>query len=165
MVYPYRSILSPIDFDDPSLVALGIARRIAADEDATLHLLHVALRLPGFGEPDVVEDENSVPEERARARLKEVANLHLKGVKHQIHTAAASTRAIAKAIVRVATEVDADLIVLKTSARRGLSNFILGNVTEEVVRTAPCPVLTLAPAAQEKAAQFGLVAAASASGV
>jgi len=64
-------------------------------------------------------------------------------------------RAMAKAIVRVAGEVNADLIVLKTSGRKGLSNFILGNVTEEVVRTAPCPVLTLAPAAQEKAAQLG----------
>jgi nucleotide-binding universal stress UspA family protein len=44
--------------------------------------------------------------------------------------------------------------VLKTSGRKGLSHFILGNVTEEVVRTAPCPVLTLAPAAQEKAADL-----------
>jgi len=161
MVYPYRSILSPVDFDDPSLVALGIARQIAADHDATLHLLHVILRLPAFGEPDVVENEHSATGETARARLKEVAALHLKGVKHQIHTVAASTRATAKAIVRVAGEVGVDLIVLKTSARKGLSNFILGNVAEEVVRTAPCPVLTLAPAAQEKAAQFSLQAASA----
>jgi len=161
MVYPYRSILAPIDFDDPSLVALGIARRIAADQDAILHLLHVATLLPGFGEPDVVEDEHSVAEEGARARLREIANLHLQHVKHKIHTAAASTRATAKAIVRVAAEVDADVIVLKTSARKGLSNFILGNVAEEVVRTAPCLVLTLAPAAREKAAQFGLLAASA----
>jgi nucleotide-binding universal stress UspA family protein len=161
MAYPYRSILSPIELDDPSLVALGIARRVATDQDAILHLLHVVPRLAGFGEPDVVEDEHSVAEERALARLKEIAALHLKGVKHQIHTAAASTRATAKAIVRVAREVDADLIVLKTSARKGLSNFILGNVTEEVVRTAPCLVLTLAPMAQEKAALFGLQAASA----
>ena len=63
---------------------------------------------------------------------------------------------MAKAIVRVAGEVNADLVVLKTSGRKGLSNFILGNVTEEVVRTAPCPVLTLAPAAQQRAAQIDL---------
>ncbi|MBV8360316.1 MAG: universal stress protein [Deltaproteobacteria bacterium] len=156
MAYPYRSVLSPIELDDPSLVALGVAQRIAADHEATLHLLHVVPRLPGFGEPDVVANEHSVAEEKARARLTEIANLHLKGVKHQIHTAAASLRAMAKAIVHVAGEVNADLIVLKTSGRKGLSNFILGNVAEEVVRTAPCPVLTLAPTAQEKAAQLGL---------
>jgi nucleotide-binding universal stress UspA family protein len=156
MAYPYRSILSPIALDDPALVALGVAQQIAADQNATLHLLHVVPRLPGFGEPDVVEDENSVAEQQARARLREIASSNLKGVKHQIHTAGASTRALAKAITRVATEVNADLIVLKTSGRKGLSNFILGNVAEEVVRTAPCPVLTLAPTALEKAAQLGL---------
>jgi nucleotide-binding universal stress UspA family protein len=161
MAYPFRSILSPIDLDDPSSVALALAQRMAADHDATLYLLHVATRLPGFGEPDIVEDEHSVAEERARTRLNEIANLHLKGVKHQIRTAGASTRALAKAIVQVAGEVNADLIVMKTSARKGLSNFILGNVAEEVVRTAPCPVLTLAPTAQQKAAQLGLREAAA----
>jgi nucleotide-binding universal stress UspA family protein len=152
MAYPYQSILSPIDLDDPSLLALGVAQRIAAHHKATLHLLHVVPRLPGFGEPEIVEDEHSRSEEAARARLKEIANLQLKGVAHQIHTAGASARALPKTIVRVATGVSADLIVMKTSGRKGLSNFILGNVAQEVVRTAPCPVLTLAPTAQEKVA-------------
>jgi nucleotide-binding universal stress UspA family protein len=154
MGYPYRSILSPIELDDPSLITLGLAQRIAADHDATLHLLHVVQLLPAFGEPDIIENEHSVAEQKARARLKEIANSHLTAVNHQIHTAAASARALPKAVVRVATEVNADLIVLKTSGRKGLSHFILGNVTEEVVRTAPCPVLTLAPAAQEKVAHL-----------
>jgi nucleotide-binding universal stress UspA family protein len=154
MGYPYRSILSPIELDDPSLIALGLAQRIAVDHEATLHLLHVVQLLPAFGEPDIVENEHSVAEQKARVRLNEIANSRLTAVNHQIHTAAASARALAKAVVRMATEVNADLIVLKTSGRKGLSHFILGNVTEEVVRTAPCPVLTLAPAAQEKAAHL-----------
>ena len=152
MGYPFQSILSPIELDDPSLVALGVAQQIAADQHATLHLLHVVQLLPGFGEADVIEDEHSVAEQQAHARLEEIAKSHLTGVNHQLHTAAASGRALPKAVVRVATEVNADLIVMKTNGRKGLSHFILGNVTEEVVRTAPCPVLTLAPAAQEKAA-------------
>ncbi|HJU10303.1 MAG TPA: universal stress protein [Candidatus Binataceae bacterium] len=156
MIFPCRSILSPIELDDPSLVALRTAEQIAANQGSTIHLLHVVPRLPAFGEPDVVEDEHSVAEQQARSRLKEIARLHLSGVNYQIHTAAASARSMAKAVVRVAKEVNADLIVLKTSGRKGLSNFILGNVSEEVVRTAPCPVLTLAPAAQEKAAHAGL---------
>lgn len=52
--------------------------------------------------------------------------------------------------MQVATELAADLIVLKTHGGKGLSHLILGSVAEEVVRTAPCPVLTLTPAAQEK---------------
>lgn len=161
MVYPYKSILSPIDLDDSLQVALSIAQRIAADHESMLHLLHVVPRLPGFGEPEIVEDEHSAAEERARARLTEIANLYLKGVRHQIQTAAASSRALPKAIVRVAAKVNADLIVLKTSGRKGLSNFILGNVAEEVVRSAPCLVLTLSATAQEKALQIGRPEAAA----
>jgi len=156
MEYPYRSILNPIQFDDPSLLALGIARQIAVHHSAILHLLHVAPKLRAIGEPEVSEDVHSVAEENARARLQEIASRHLADVRYQIHTAAASERALAKAVVRVAAEVDADLIVLKTHGRKGLSHLILGSVAEEVVRTAPCPVLTLTPAAQEKTAHLGL---------
>jgi nucleotide-binding universal stress UspA family protein len=150
MVYPYRSILTPIEFDDPSLMALALAKQIAAEHDATVHLLHVAKKLPALGESDVSADEHSPAEEKARAMLMAIAQQHLLGAKCEIHTASASVRALAKAIVLVVTEVNADLVVLNTHDRRGLSRFILGNVAEEVVRTAPCPVLTLSPAAQEQ---------------
>jgi universal stress protein A len=156
MEYPYRSILNPIQFDDPSLLALGYAKQIAAQHGAILHLLHVAPKLRAIGEPEVSENEHSPGEEKARERLQEIASRHLAGVRYQIHTAAASERGLAKAVVQVATEIDADLIVLKTHGRKGLSHLILGSVAEEVVRTAPCPVLTLTPAAQEKAAHLKL---------
>lgn len=152
MFFPYRSILIPIQFDDPSLLALGFAKRIAVLHGAALHLLHVVPKLPAIGEPDVSENEHTREEEKARATLVEISNRHLTGVKHQIRTAAASSHALANAVVQVATEVDADLIVLKTHGRTGLSHLILGNVAEEIVRTAPCPVLTLSPLAQQKAA-------------
>lgn len=69
MAYPYRSILNPIQFDDPSLLALGLAKLVAADHGATLHLLHVAAKLRAIGEPEVSEDEHSPAEEQARAKL------------------------------------------------------------------------------------------------
>jgi universal stress protein A len=156
MAYPYRSILNPIQFDDPSLLALGLAKLVAADHGATLHLLHVVAKLRAIGEPEVSEDEHSPAEEQARAKLQEIAAQHLAGVQHKIQTASASERALAKAVVRVATEVDADLIVLKTHGRKGLSHLILGCVAEEVLRTAPCPVLTLTPAAQARAVHLRL---------
>ncbi len=139
-----------------SMLALGVAKQIAAGHGAILHLLHVVPKLRAIGEPEVSEDEHSPGEEKARARLQEIAAQHLAGVQYKVHTAAAPERALAKAVVRVATEVEADLIVLKTHGRKGLSHLILGSVAEEVVRTAPCPVLTLTPAAQEKAAHLRL---------
>jgi nucleotide-binding universal stress UspA family protein len=149
MVYPYRSILVPIEFDDPSLIVLAMARQIA-DKRATLHLFHVVPKLPAFGEPDISPIEHTSEDEKALAMLKEIANRHLGGVKHEIHLARAAPRSLAKAVVGLATQVDADLIVLKTHGRKGLSHLILGSVAEEVVRTAPCPVLTLSPTAQER---------------
>ncbi len=156
MAYPYRSILNPIQFDDPSLLALGYAKQIAIDSGATLHILHVVEKFPALGEPEVSENDNIRGEDEARVRLTDVANQHLSGVKYQVHVAAAAPRALAKAVVQVAGEVDADLIVMKTHGRKGLSHLILGSVSEEVVRIAPCPVLTLTAAAQERASHLKL---------
>ena len=49
----------------------------------------------------------------------------------------------AEAIVRVAQERKADLIVMGTHGRTGLQHVLLGSVAEKVVRLAPCPVLTV----------------------
>ena len=156
MAYPYRSILNPIQFDDPTFLALGYAKQLAADSGATLHLLHVVEKFPALGEPQVSENDNIRGEDEARERLTAVANQHLSGIKFQVHVAAAAPRALAKAVVQVAGEVDADLIVMKTHGRRGLSHLILGSVTDEVVRIAPCPVLTFTSAAQERASRLKL---------
>jgi nucleotide-binding universal stress UspA family protein len=156
MAYPYHSILSPIQFDDPSLVALGLAKEIALTHGATLHLLHVVPMLQAFGEPDVEEGKHTPEEAKAETSLREIAAQHLAGVKTEIHTCLASQRGLAHAVVKIAGEVDADLIVMKTHGRKGLSHLLLGSVSEEVLRTAPCAVLTLTPAAQEKAAKLRL---------
>jgi nucleotide-binding universal stress UspA family protein len=46
-------------------------------------------------------------------------------------------------IDQTAKEIGADLIVMGTHGRRGVSRALLGSVAETVVRTAPCPVLTI----------------------
>jgi nucleotide-binding universal stress UspA family protein len=49
----------------------------------------------------------------------------------------------ATSILAVAEEVGAELIVMATHGRTGLSHFFLGSVAEQVVREASCPVLTI----------------------
>jgi nucleotide-binding universal stress UspA family protein len=71
-------ILCPIQFDDPSLLALGFAKRIAEDSGATLHLLHVVPMLPALGEPEVSTTMQSPEEEKAIKELRDVADEHLK---------------------------------------------------------------------------------------
>jgi universal stress protein A len=48
-------------------------------------------------------------------------------------------------IIRAAKEKEADLIIMSTHGRKGLSHVLIGSVAEKVVRSAPCPVLTLKP--------------------
>ena len=48
-------------------------------------------------------------------------------------------------IIRYARKQNIDLIVLSTHGRTGLAHVIMGSVAETVVRTAPCPVLTVRP--------------------
>ena len=48
-------------------------------------------------------------------------------------------------IAAVAERERADLVVMTTHGRRGLSHLLLGSVTEKVLRTAPCPVLVVRP--------------------
>lgn len=48
-------------------------------------------------------------------------------------------------IVNVAKEENVDLIVMGTHGRSGMAHFLIGSVTEKVIRTAPCPVLVVRP--------------------
>jgi nucleotide-binding universal stress UspA family protein len=48
-------------------------------------------------------------------------------------------------IDEAAKQLKVDLVVMATHARKGLARALLGSVAEKVVRTAPCPVLTVHP--------------------
>jgi universal stress protein A len=147
MAYPFRAILSPIQFDDLSLPALSFAKSIAKDQGATLHLLHVVAVVSALGEPAINAMLHSRAEEKAIEALNDIAAKYLEGVSYVIHTRFASHKGLARVINEVAAEIDADLIVLKTHGRHGITHLILGSVAEEVVRSAPCAVLSLTPTA------------------
>ena len=56
-------------------------------------------------------------------------------------------------IVEEANKEESDLIVISTHGRTGLSHMLMGSVTEMVVRTADCPVLSIRPQPEKKATQ------------
>ena len=53
----------------------------------------------------------------------------------------------AQEIAQIASDLEADLVVVGTHGRRGLSRLLLGSVAEAVVRLAPCPVFVVRPKA------------------
>jgi nucleotide-binding universal stress UspA family protein len=138
MAYPFRRILSPIDFDDNSLAALDVAAQIARDNDGMVLLLHVVPMIVVPTEMPNYVDLYKGQEEAAREKLREIATRRLRGVKHELLTHMGEP---AGAILSAARRHAADLIVMATHGRRGLSRVVLGSVAEMVLRSAPCPVL------------------------
>ena len=143
----FSQILVPTDFSPPSDAALEYARILAAKFGASLHLLHVVddptaesdFVADGFA--PTTEDIRDALLTQARARLAHVMN-----VADRVHfhgTADAVVGMPAPTIVDYAAATGSSLIVMGTHGRTGLAHLLMGSVAEHVVRTAPCPVLTV----------------------
>jgi len=135
---PIRTILHPTDYSECSEYALRMAAALARDHAARLLVLHVAVpREVAFG--SVV----SVPSEADVGQLAELlSRLKAMGFQTAVEQQI-SAGAPALEILRVAREKQCDLIVMGTHGRTGLRRVLLGSVAAEVMRQAPCPVLTV----------------------
>src|SRR5262245_30092036 len=148
MAMDIRHILAPTDFSDYSKKALSDTLELAPTFGAKLSLLHVIEPSPYLGEfipPGVGADLLGDLERQASAELAQVLP-DTQGATVEV------TRAVAlgsppQKIVETAEAAHVDLIVMATHGRTGLSHLLIGSVAERVVRTAPCPVLTIRPAA------------------
>ena len=125
-----RQILVATDFGEPARAALEHAREFQAIFGGTLHLLHIAP--PG-------------KESEGREQLVALVKADIQHGRVRV-SVLASTHPGA-AIVKFARDMSIDLIVVGTHGRSGFADFFMGSVAQEVVRTAPCPVLTMRPAA------------------
>lgn len=142
----YQKILCPVDFDDDSIAALDAAVELAKAKSATIFLLHVVPRvIQPMGMPADLSAYDEL-EKIARERLARIERDHLEGIAHESMTCVGEP---APSILKVQRKLDADLIVIGTHGRRGLSRLFLGSVAEQVIREAPCPVLTIRSHRQE----------------
>jgi nucleotide-binding universal stress UspA family protein len=139
-------LLVPTDFSANSEIALNYALDMAVANAASVHLLHVldtAIFTAVY--PDAVFVELPGVLERitadAHTRLDEAAK------RCAAVNVAATTRVLigapASCISAEAATAGSDVIVMGTHGRGGIAHFMLGSVTERVLRTAPCPVLTV----------------------
>jgi nucleotide-binding universal stress UspA family protein len=146
---PFKTILFATDFSPASRVAFGIASALARDYKARVIAMHVVepVRV-GYAEFTTYVG----PEEN---RGEAMAMLH--ALKAPSPTVTIEYRLLegdpATVITETAEETEADLIVMGTHGRTGLARIVMGSVAEEVLRHAPCPVLTVRGLAAEKAEQ------------
>lgn len=150
MPLKFQKILSPIQFNDQnSLDALDLAHQLALESKSEILLLHVIPR--GMVKPDLpgYQDLFADSERKVADELKKIAAKHLTGCPYQVVVKSGDP---AGATVWVAQELGADLIVMATHGRRGLTHLVLGSVAEKVLREAPCLVLTMRPGTHTKSA-------------
>lgn len=136
----YDRILLPTDGSEATDRAVEEAIELAADTGAELH--------PIF----VVEDLTYAPEmtdERLEMQLRKIGEEAIEAIRERAEAAGVSVRKAIengmphREILLYADREDIDLIVMGTHSRSGLDNYLLGSVTERVVRTAEIPVLTV----------------------
>jgi nucleotide-binding universal stress UspA family protein len=120
-------VLVGVDDSEPAACALDVVWRLPAEDRRTLVFCTVA------------------ESEAMRAAAERIADrAHLAAVSHNVQaTDLVVSGHAAEAIVRVARERAVDLIVVGTHARRHLERMVLGSVAEQVLRTAPVPVLVV----------------------
>jgi nucleotide-binding universal stress UspA family protein len=159
-------ILVATDFSEPADAALAYGRALARTLGATLHVLHIvddasciACGADGyFVAPPELQHRF---EHTARKRLD---NLLVDNDEPPLPTVRAlvTSDAPARAIVEYAKQEHIDLIVTGTHGRGAMAHLLMGSVAERVVRTAPCPVLTVRHPEHEFVIPDALVAVAKA---
>jgi nucleotide-binding universal stress UspA family protein len=138
-MFTIRTILYPTDFSEQSRPAFELACSLARDYGATLvvqHVFQLPLLVPidGVLMPTPVESMD-----QCRSRLDQLRPTDPRvTVRHRL-TEGDPAEEILKAIAGE----KADLVVIGTHGRGGLTRFLVGSVAEAVLRKAPCPVLTV----------------------
>ena len=141
-----KTILVPTDFSDDAANALSTAVELARLFGARIVVVHayhvdIPMTTPMAGgytlPPGFYEELRSQATARVEEVAKEVAD---QGVEA---SGVALSESPSSAVVAYAESLSADLIVMGTRGRTGLKHVVLGSVAERVVRTAPCPVLTV----------------------
>jgi nucleotide-binding universal stress UspA family protein len=141
-----KTILHPTDFSESSKHAMMYAISFAQEFQAKLVLLHVieeissALYFDMLQAPPLTQLMVNI-EKQARQALDEVLPHELRGKLPAEYILRKGVPFVE--ILRCASDVKADMIVLGTHGRTGLKHALFGSVAEKVVRKAICPVLSV----------------------
>jgi nucleotide-binding universal stress UspA family protein len=139
---PYEDILVPTDGSEGAAAAIDPAAALATIFDATVHVVSVvdtSTATIEAGAWDMVGDSLQVAAEDAVAETE--AALADRGVQ-SVETAVRPGSPY-RVLREYVTANDLDLVVMGTHGRSGIERYLLGSVTEKLVRTSPTPVLTV----------------------
>jgi nucleotide-binding universal stress UspA family protein len=134
-----KKVLVATDFSPPSEAALAYGRALAHTFGASLHVLHIVENT--FMRP-TTSDPHAIMASKTRT-LSELLTEDDRRAPGGAHAVIEVSDSSAQGIADYAKTEAIDLIVIGTSGRGAVSQFLVGSVAERVVRIAPCPVLTV----------------------
>jgi nucleotide-binding universal stress UspA family protein len=147
-----KNVLFATDFSSTSEAALPYAAAICRRFGSTLHTAHVinetSLLLMTGGVDyvsmgTIYEDAHT----EAKEKIEQIAGC-LEGIQHRSYVRHGQ---VWKNLAGIIDENEIDLIVVGTHGRTGLGKLLLGSVAEDILRHAPCPVLTIGPRIEGRA--------------
>jgi nucleotide-binding universal stress UspA family protein len=140
----FHHILMATDFSEASQRALSGAIALAAQNHARLsvvHVLHTDWRYEILDNPPEIDLERMDAQRRLEAATRDM------GFGREIDSVIIRHGPVPQKVVMLAEEVGADLLIIGTRGRGGLTKLALGSVAEQLLRIAPCPVITFGPKA------------------
>jgi nucleotide-binding universal stress UspA family protein len=151
---PFKKILCPTDFSDPSYEALKVANELALYFSSELFVLHVVAPIPTANvapPPAGTASPKGFNIPLYRQELEEISKRSLEKIVEQriakelnVHPIVVEGEA-SDQIINAVEKQQIDLIVIATHGRTGWRRLVFGSVAEKVIRLAPCPVLTIQP--------------------
>ena len=136
---PKKCVVVPFDFSEQAEQALDSAQIFAVNL-ASLHVVHVLPTIE-LAEPGVIWEtiDDDARRRHAESAFRErFGNTSFEKVDFQVRFGDPG-----REIAAFAEKLHAELIVMPSHGRTGLSRFLIGSVAERVVRLAHCPVLIL----------------------
>lgn len=148
-MFPFKKILCPTDFSEPSLCGLKMANEMAVQFGSEIILVNVHKPIPHLPTPRVAASETTFDVSIYEKQIIEDAEHNLATVAKEILAEGVSPRLIvrvgtpAEEILATAKEENVDAIIIASHGRTGLAKIVFGSVAQRVVRRAECPVLTM----------------------
>lgn len=138
----YKKILVPLDGSDLAKKALDQAEKLAKTFGAEIILFQVVPFLPIYGSPElvtplIVDEKQKESAERYLTNLAE----EVKKRGHRVTVIVKTGQQVAVEIIDFSKEAGADLIVMCTHGRSGISRWVLGSVALKILTRAETPVL------------------------
>ncbi len=140
----YKKILVPLDGSDLAKRALDQAEELARTFDAEIILFQVVPFMPIYGSPELVTPL-IIDEKQKDAAEKYLVSVteELKKRGHRVTAMVRTGQQVAAEIIDFAKETGADLIVMGTHGRSGISRWVLGSVTLKLLTRAETPILLI----------------------